>query len=290
VHFHQLSYANDSQPRLKRWVIRSIEGMSGRNRFFRLYEVWRQEIVPTGDQIFGRMLDLINIKLNVSQDRPVYVVPEGPLVMIANHPFGIGDGLAILSLAENLGRPFKVLIHKDLLKISEMQPFALPVSFEESREAIALNLETRKEAVRLLKEGTTIVVFPAGGVATAPRGFGRAVDLPWKMFPARLIQAAQASVVPVYFSGQNGRAFHIASKLSMTLRLSMLVREFKKLSGRAITAKIGDVLSWQELAGHKDRKDLLAFLQNAVLALGAGEDEQRELKGIRRRRVMAVLH
>jgi putative hemolysin len=290
VHFHELSYANDSQPRLKRWVIRSIEGMSGRNRFFRLYEIWRREIVPTGDHIFGRMLDLISIKLNVSQDRPVCLVPEGPLVMIANHPFGIGDGLAILSLAENLGRPFKVLIHKDLLKISEMQPFALPVSFEESREAIALNLETRKEAVRLLKEGTTIVVFPAGGVATAPRGFGRAVDLPWKMFPARLIQAARASVVPVYFSGQNGRAFHIASKLSMTLRLSMLVREFKKLSGRAITAKIGDVLSWQELAVHEDRKDLLAFLQNAVLALGAGEDEQRELKGIRRRRVMAVLH
>ena len=72
-------------------------------------------------------------------------------------------------------------------------------------------MAVRHEAVRLLKEGVTIVVFPAGGVATAPKGFGRAQDLPWKMFPARLVQDAKASVIPMHFSGQNGRLFHLVS-------------------------------------------------------------------------------
>jgi putative hemolysin len=229
VQFHEFSYANPQQPRFKRWVIRSIEGFSGRDRFFRLYDIWRRDIVPSGDRVFGKMLNLVDIRLKVTEIWPPDNLPSGPLVIIANHPFGIGDGVAILSLAERIGRPFKVLINNDLLKISEMQPYALPISFDETKEALALNLKTRQEAVNLLKQGYVVVIFPAGGVATATKGYGRATDLPWKMFPARLIQAAQASVIPMHFAGQNGRMFHIASKLSLTLRLSLLVREFKRL-------------------------------------------------------------
>ncbi len=105
---------------------------------------------------------------------PPQNLPDGPLVIVANHPFGIGDGIAVLSLAEQLGRPFRVMIHRDLLKIREMEPYSLPVDFEETKEALKNNLAVRHEAVRLLKEGVTIVIFPAGGVATAPKGFGKA--------------------------------------------------------------------------------------------------------------------
>ena len=123
--------------------------------------------------------------------------------------------------------------------------------------------------MRLLKEGTTVVVFPAGGVATARKVFGRAEDLPWKMFPAKLIQAAQANVIPVYFEGQNGRLFHLASKVSMTLRLSLLIREFRRLSGSTITARIGETITWMELdAG--DRKTIMARLYAAVFAMAPG--------------------
>ena len=66
-----------------------------------------------------------------------------------------------------------------------MAAYSLPVDFSETKEALKNNIAVRHEAVRLLKEGVTIVIFPAGGVATAPKGFGRARDLPWKMFPAR---------------------------------------------------------------------------------------------------------
>jgi putative hemolysin len=291
VQFNEFSYANDTQPRVKRWLIRSIEGLSGRNQYFQLYNIWRSQIVPGGSHIFGRMLDLTSIRLDVAQPWPPQNLPDTPLVLIANHPFGIGDGVAILALAEKLNRPFKVLINNELLKIAEIEPYALPVSFEETREALALNLKTRHEAVRLLKTGCTIIVFPAGGVATAPNGFGKAVDLPWKMFPARLIQLAQASVIPVHFAGQNGRIFHLASKVSMTLRLSLLVREFRKLGGKPISAKIGDTLSWAQLAQFSDRKELLQFLQKAVIKLAPETSAPigpiKRLKALRR---MTAVH
>ena len=152
-----------------------------------------------------------------------------------------------------------------------MAPYSLPVSFEETKEALALNMQTRHEALRLLKEGVTVVIFPAGGVATAKKGFGRAEDLPWKMFPAKLIQAAKANVVPVYFEGQNGRLFHLASKISLTLRVSLLIREFRRLSGSTIRARVGVMIPWEELSSHGDRKELLARLFGAVFAMAPVE-------------------
>ena len=130
-----------------------------------------------------------------------------------------------------------------------------------------MNLETRREAVRLLKEGVTIVVFPAGGVATARRGFGRAEDLPWKLFPAKMIQSAQAAVVPVYIEGQNGRLFHLVSRLSQTMRISLLIREFRRLAGRTITAHVGPTLGADDLATIRDRKALTNRLHDAVFSM-----------------------
>lgn len=267
MRFKELSYANDRDPRLKRWLIRSIEGLSGRDRYVRVYDSWRNDIIGKRDHVFGKMLDLIDVEVDVKGNWPLEAVPDEPIVIVANHPFGIGDGIAVLALAEQLGRPFKVLIHNDLLKVPEMEPYSLPISFEETREAMAMNMKSRHEAVRLLKEGTTIIVFPAGGVATARKGFGRAEDLPWKMFPAKLIQATNASVLPIYFEGQNGRLFHLASRVSMTLRLSLLIREFHRLSGSTITAHVGKVLTWEALSNGGDRKDLLARLYDAVFSM-----------------------
>ena len=269
--FNELSYANARDPKLKRWFIRSIEGLSGRDRYTRLYEIWRNDIVGKTDRVFGKMLDLINVDLKVQGTWPPENIPEGPIVMVANHPFGIGDGIAVLALAEQLGRPFRVLINNELLKVPEMAPYSLPVSFEETKEALALNMQTRHEALRLLKDGVTVVIFPAGGVATAKKGFGRAEDLPWKMFPAKLIQAAKANVVPVYFEGQNGRLFHLASKISLTLRVSLLIREFRRLSGSAISARVGPMMAWEELSTLADRKDLLARLFGAVFSMAPVE-------------------
>lgn len=290
--FPELSYANPHQPVLARWFIHSVEGLSGRDRFAVLYDFWRHQVVPNGEHVFSRMLELIDVRVRSADQWPPAQLPETPLVIVANHPFGIGDGIAVLSLAEQLGRPFRVMIHKDLLRIREMAPYSLPIDFSETKDALKNNMAVRHEAVRLLKEGVTIVVFPAGGVATAPRGFGRAIDLPWKMFPARLIQEAKASVIPIHFSGQNGRLFHLVSgpmnmaeregrvakflgKASLTLRTSLLIREFARLSGKAIDLRVGEVMSWSELAPLRDRKALLDRLYRGVFDLAPPVSRRR---------------
>lgn len=275
MQFSDLTYASPEDGPVRRRVIRAIERLSGRNRLIPFYEAWRTGIVGRSPRVMGDMLDLLGIGLDVSGAWPSAVGAGEPLVIVANHPYGIADGVAALALAEQLDRPYRVLIHKDLCKVPEIRPFALPVNFAETREAVQENLDTRREALRLLKEGTTIVVFPAGGVATARNPFGRAAELPWKTFTARMIREARASVLPVFFHGQNGFLFHAVSRVSMTLRLSLLIAEFRRMMGACMKVRVDRVVRFSELEHLSDRKALIAELRHRVEALEiapAGQD------------------
>lgn len=266
--FPELTYASPGDPPLKRWIIHALEALSGRNYFVPLYERWKDEIVPRRGRVIRPMLDLIKVELEIASGRwPPKLEAAAPLVIVANHPYGILDGIAALALAEDLARPFKVLINKDLLKVPEIRPYSLPVNFSETREAQHENIHTRNEALRLLKEGTTIIVFPAGGVSTSPAPFGRAVDLPWKTFTARMIFASRAQVLPIFFEGQCGPLFHAVSWVSFTLRLSMMVAELRRRVGSTLRVRIGEVITSAELATKKDRIALMSELYERVHAL-----------------------
>ncbi|MEO0498609.1 MAG: lysophospholipid acyltransferase family protein [Pseudomonadota bacterium] len=268
VAFPELTYANPDHPKFKRWLIRRIEQASGRDDFAESYGVWRNEHWPVSNTPMADMLHLAGIKLSAdgAQWPPKHLGDE-PLVLIANHPFGIGDGIAIMALAEKLGRPMKILINTELMKVPEIRAYSLPVSFEETKEALKANMKTKRDAEAFLASGGLLVVFPGGGVATAESGFGRASELPWKTFTAKLVQSSKATVLPVFFHGQNGRMFHMASRVSMTLRTSLLIREFRKLSGRTIRVSIGEPISSERLSEFSDRKALLAYLQDRVFSI-----------------------
>lgn len=265
--FPELSYANPGDPWLKRAVIGAMERWAGRGHFVPLYRRWRDEVIPSGAPVMQAVFELCDVRLELSGNWPAVVEPHTPLVIVANHPYGILDGFAALHMAEVIGRPFRVLINKDLTKVPEIRPYSLPVDFAETREAQAANLRMRSEAITLLKQGVTVVVFPAGGVATAPSAFARAVDLPWKTFTARMIQASGAQVLPVYFEGQCSPLFHVASRLHLTLRLSLMIREFRKMVGGSIRGHVGSVIPPDEIASLRDRLQLTRLLFERVHAL-----------------------
>jgi putative hemolysin len=253
----ELSYVSWRDPFWKRWTMRAIENVSGRRRLLPVYHRWRAGVAAHHGGMMGALLDILGTKLDLRAPAwPIAVPPEVPLVIIANHPFGIGDGIALLALAEALGRPYRILVNSDFMKLPEIRPYALPIDFSASREAIATNLKSRADARRLLQAGVTIVVFPAGGVATAERPSGKAEELPWKAFTARLIQQAQAAVLPVYFEGQNSALFHLISRYSLMLRLSLLVSEFRHFVGATVKVHVGAVVPFAALACRVDRSAL----------------------------------
>jgi len=250
----------------KRVLIRGIEATTGARKLGRLYNR-RSEYLANGDDAWTAALRMLDIQV-VQQGLPLDQIPRtGPLVVVANHPFGIIDGLAICHLILKVRTDFRILINSVLEQVEEIRPHLLPIDFSDTKTAIKTNLKSRADALNYLKSGGVVVVFPSGGVSTAPKPFAPAIDAPWKTFAAKLIHASNATVLPVYFDGQNSRLFQIVSQFSMTLRLSLLLHEIKNKIGTELKVTIGQPLAYDHICHITDREDLILYLREQTYAL-----------------------
>lgn len=275
--FSPISYADPDAPFWERAFVNAVELLSGRRTLVRLYESWRQRWEVTGLPLWSSALYWLRTPLILEGAAwPPKVGPGERLVIIANHPFGLLDGIAICALAEQLRRPFKILAHSRLMSVPEAAGYLLPIDFSETEEATRNNIKARQQALAALKAGETIVIFPAGGVSTAPvklsvKPIAAAEDLPWKNFAYRLIRTAEATVLPIYFEGQNGPMFHVASKVSMAWRIALLIGELDKRRGKAIRAQVGRPIPWAEIAALPSPGEAMRELRRRVYALRRGQ-------------------
>lgn len=263
----ELSYASYFDDPLKRRLIRTVERMSGQPKIKQLYEHYRDHLardVP----FFEAAMRLLDLDVQFSASRLAEIPRTGPLVIVANHPFGVLDGLVICWLTSLRRMDFKVLTNSALDGVPEARPYILPVDFSGTKEALAANVAMRKEALDHVKAGGCVIVFPGGGVATTPRPFDRtAVDDEWKPFTAKLITHSGAHVTPVYFEGQNSRLFQLASHFSLELRLALVFREVKRRMGSALPVVIGETLTPEALKDAGKRKGLMEFLRAQTYGL-----------------------
>jgi putative hemolysin len=262
------SYAAPDDPRLKRSIIRLIERMTGQPYLKWVYEDNRAHPLP-GESFWSAAVRRLELKLDYNKDALAAWPKDGPLVVVANHPFGVLDGLIICQIVSEVRTDFRVLTNAVLLRAEEVKSFLLPVDFAETEEALKTNLKTRAEAKNHLMKGGCLIVFPAGGVSTTPTIWHkRAVDAEWKNFTARMISQAKAPVAPVFFGGQNSRLFQLASHISMTLRLSLLFKEVHDRIGSVIQIRIGDLIPYERLATFNDRNSFMDHLKDLTYALG----------------------
>lgn len=268
-----ISYADPAAPLWERALVNAIELLSGRKTLVRLYHSWREGWTLSGLSLWSSALHWLGTPLKLEGEPwPPRLSPGDRLVIIANHPFGLLDGIAICALAEQLRRPFKVLAHSALMSVPESASYFLPIDFSATEQATRSNIAVRRQALAALKAGETIVIFPAGGVSTAPvkmsmKPIAAAEDLPWKNFAYRLIRTAEATVLPLHFEGQNGPMFHIASKVSMAWRIALLIGELNKRRGQPIRVQVGLPIPWPEIAALQSPAEAMRELRRRVYAL-----------------------
>ncbi|MEM6628098.1 MAG: lysophospholipid acyltransferase family protein [Bacteroidota bacterium] len=264
---NKLTYATAEDPWVRRNIIRFVEFLTGRPKIERLYKELRMmDLVP--NEVWDAALDKLNV-VGVYDSQQLAKIPkQGPLVFVSNHPFGVIDGLLLGQLVSCVRDTFSVLVHDALTKQdARLDKFLLPVDFKETKDALRTNIETRKRALKTLSEGDALAIFPAGGVSTSPKGFGKAEDHEWKRFTAKLIQKSRATVVPIYFHGQNSRLFQLVSQVSQLLRYGLLLHEVRNKMGNHIHITVGDPIPFEDLSELKDRQALLDHLREVTYSL-----------------------
>ncbi len=263
------TYSTPQQPFLQRALIQTIEKLTGQIKIWNLYREYTVEDPALHENFWDAAVKKLNLNVNYDTDSLNKIPKTGSLVVVANHPYGVLDGLIITQLMKRVRPDFKVLTNSVLCRAPEAGDDLLPIDFSETEEALVINLSTRKKARDILKNGGCIVVFPAGGISTIPTWKDHvAQDTTWQPFIGKLIQESRADVIPVFFEGQNSRLFQLVSLFSSTLRLALIFKEVADKIGERIGVRIGTLIHYTDLSHCPDRNTLCQELRERTYALG----------------------
>ena len=265
------SYAHSGQSLFRKTLIRAVEALTGQPHLRRLYLDWVNFDRWAGEPVFAAALRKLQIELRITEGtQHLDRLPRtGGVLLVANHPYGVIDGLALGHLGMDLRGNVQILTNSLLCRVPEVDPYLLPVDFSGTPEARRLTAETRRRAAALLMAGKVVAVFPAGGVATANKPLnGRAVDATWHPFVGRLATLPGVTTLPIHFSGQNSRLFQLASHSSYPLRVALIFHETRRRIGRAVELRVGAPIAAADLAPC-DRDQIAAELRRRCMALAA---------------------
>jgi len=221
-----LSYASTFDDPWKARVISAMELFTGKLKILRLIRKFEQRGTPSGQAFWRAALDTMGIDLTTPQEQLDRIPKEGPVVVVANHPHGMVDGMIFADLIGRVRPDYRILTRSLLTSIDEVAgSYMIPVPFPHDPDAQRKGVEMRAKAMAHLKEGGVVALFPSGVVAASESWWGPAVEAEWNVFTAKMIRRSGAQVVPMRFPGQNSRAYQIANRLSPMLRQGLLLHE-----------------------------------------------------------------
>jgi putative hemolysin len=264
-----LSYAHTFDSPTQQRIIRTMEWMTGKLRLLRRIRRFEQSEKVEGQAFWPKALASMGIELGTPADQVARIPPTGPLIVVSNHPHGLVDGMVMAELIGRVRTDYKILTRSLLANIKEVTDFMIPVPFPHEPDSLQKGLEMRNEAMGVLAKGGVIVLFPAGAVANSPGWWGRAVEQEWHPFTAKMIQKSGATVIPIYFPGQNSRLYQIACHLSPTLRQGLLVHEVAYALDKPQSPVIGHPFARDDIAKWSGNpRGFMEWLREQTLALG----------------------
>lgn len=265
----RLSYAGTFSNPWKANTIRVIEWVTAKWRLLYLIRKFEREGAPFGSPFWPKAIKQMGIRIDTPPEEIARIPATGALVVVANHPHGLVDGMIMAEMVNRVRSDFKILTRSLLTGIPEVEQFMIPVPFPHEENARELGLQMRNQTMEHLKQGGVIILFPAGKVAMSEGYFGPAIEAEWNVFTHKMIQRSGATILPMHFTGHNSRAFMIANKLSDTVRQGLLLYEIKRALFKPQRPFIGAPIPASELTKWEGNpRGFLAWLRQHTLDLG----------------------
>lgn len=266
----KLSYANTFTNPVQRNTIKTLELLTGKLRLLGKVRQFEKMGIPVGQPFWKQALDLLGINLLTKQSEISKIPKKGSLVITANHPHGLVDGMVLAELIGKVRTDYKILTRSLLTGVKQIDQFMIPVPFDHEENALKKSLEMRKSAMDHLENGGVVVIFPSGKVASSETMFGDVIEGDWNPFTAKLIQKSGANVVPIFFPGSNSRIYQIANQISATLRQGLLIYEVVHAMNKPQKPLVGSLIKQDEISPWKsDPRGFMRWLRERTLSMGS---------------------
>ena len=213
------------------------------------------------DTFIALALRELGIESSITDSDLAKIPKAGACLVVANHPLGGAEGLLLGQILRRVRTDSKILANHWLSRMQRLRDLFLFVDPFSSPEAARNNLPVLREALRRLKQGHLVAVFPAGEVAHFQPQLRRVSDGPWNEAAAWLARVSGAPVLPVHFGGQNSALFQLAGMLHPRLRTALLPRELLNKRGTTIAVRVGALVPAKKLKCLSDAQESTLYLR-----------------------------
>lgn len=208
-----------------------------------------------------------HLPLNYQVEGLENIPEEGPCVIVSNHPHGMSDGLMIGDIAMKRRSDIRIVVNEFLHCVRGMRPYQITVDVYGGEDAKRANMTGMREMLKWLRDGHCLIIFPSGSAASWSEEDGRVIDDPWQTNMAAIIRKTGATVVPMHFSGQNGRLFQAVTRLCKEKRSALLAREIKRDRRTLHQVNVGKPIPASRFAILETDQALIDFLRLSSMIL-----------------------
>lgn len=223
-----------------------------------------------GSEFLTALLKELDVEVVINEQELAHIPETGPVICLANHPFGGLDGIVLMDVLTRRRQDTKVMANFLLEKIEGIRPYVIPVNPFGSEVSDKSSLGGIKGALTSISEGKIIGIFPAGEVSSLQKGKWRIRDKEWNPSIGRIIQKSKATVVPIYFQGHNSTLFNLLGLLNPNARTAKLPAEFLNKAKLKLRIRIGKPQKFTSYESISEPKELMAYFRSMVYALGQG--------------------
>ncbi|TIH15319.1 lysophospholipid acyltransferase family protein [Marinifilum sp. JC120] len=215
----------------------------------------------------SKSLSLLGFDVGFDNKELNRIPKSGPSVVVANHPFGVVEGLILMQLLKAVRPDVKIMANFMLGLIPEMKEHLISVDPFGRKDSPLGNISGLKEAVKWVKGGGMLAVFPAGEVASLNLRGARVEDPVWSPTVGGIIKHTGASATPVFFNGRNSFLFQAAGMVHPRLRTVLLPRENLKKKSGPVEFAVGSTVSSERLASFDSKQKLMEYLRFRTYSL-----------------------
>ena len=228
--------------------------------------LYDRHLYLSGADFASAVLDDIGVHYDIIGAEILKRLPKGPFITISNHPYGSIDGVMLVDLFGHLRPDFKVMVNRFLGRIKPLDGSFICVTPTGNKRTApsADSIQGIKDAVRHLRSGHPLGIFPSGAVSDLSIRDGCIRDREWQEPVIRLIKKMRVPVVPVHFLDRNSDFYYSLGLIDWRVRLLRLPAEVFNKRGKRTRIAIGEIITTQMLDAVTDMYDFSAFLRNKV--------------------------